>query len=384
MDMNRIHMLMTAALLALVAGCFPIELDVTPQGGLVISRQEGWFLFDPATNAVRKLRDPDHNRPVFARVSPDGQQLLTFAEIEGGQSDYDVVIGPLGGGPAKSLLRVRNPTYALWSPDGKQVAFTRMTTTPHDPDQPEESLELALLSPTGGQVRVLAQQVGPLFRWLPGGRQILFVTNPRGSDATLVDLMRVDVESGEGEPIAKLMAGDDYHLDVSRDGRAAAVCALDVAAIDQEVTRGETPLPRVFELDLKTLAIRKLGPNGCCAKYSPSGKRLLVSGIPESGTEYQPAPLQVVETESGQSTTIATDGLHASAALDGLQAYPGWIDDERVFYFAERSVYGVNGVSLSLMTVRADGAGRRCVQPVIDQFAIDSDVAEANPEPASR
>ena len=51
------RLLIAAALSLGIVGCLPIELDVSPTGQLIITRQEGWFLFDPASGKVTKVRD---------------------------------------------------------------------------------------------------------------------------------------------------------------------------------------------------------------------------------------------------------------------------------------------------------------------------------------
>lgn len=361
------------AVLAALSGCFPIELEVTREGGIIVSRQEGWFLFDPATNAVRKLRDAGDEWPVVAKLSPDGQTLLTVAEVAGGQADFDFVIGPVGGGETRRLLRTRNPTYVLWSPTGSSIALTRMTTSPHEPGASEELLELALLNPQTGEARVVLQEVSPEFRWLPDGRHILILTNPRGGDETLVDLVRLDVETGEAEPLVKVLAADLNHLDVSRDGQTAAICALDVAPLDQDLQRRDPPLPQVHLVELNTRAIRRVETYACFSAFSPSGKRLLVCGLAEGGSGVQPAALEVVDVPSGESVVITENAVPAATPEGDFQAYPGWIDEERIYYFTERAIYGTQSWSLGLMLIQRDGSGARCVQPAIDQFAIEND-----------
>ena len=52
--------------------------------------------------------------------------------------------------------------------------------------------------------------------------------------------------------------------------------------------------------------------------------------------------------------------------LDGAYVYPGWIDDDTVHFLASRPVYGTAGKNLTLITVGADGKGRKDLQTTID------------------
>jgi hypothetical protein len=359
---------------AFLAGCLPLELDVAPQGALVISRQEGWFLFDPASGAVSRLRAAGADLPVFAQVSPDGEQLLTVAEVQGGIGQFDLRIGPVGGEEFRLLLRTRNPTYLRFSPDGSQIALTRMSTKRIEPGQDDEALELVLVHATSGEVRRLAEGVAPLIRWIGAGPELLAVqfvkTTQQGH--RLGDLVRIDATSGNVTPVVRLLVGECGHLDVSADGRQASLCVFAVGPRDSEFTVADFPPQRLFLVDLTTGATRPTDQAARYALFSPDGQSLLVGLPPPNGTLARGTKLLVTDAKGDHPQVLADDLFVAEPIGGESQVYPGWIDDQRVYYFSERLVYGRTGRALSLMTVHRDGTERRCVQPDIDRVASTS------------
>lgn len=378
---RRARRTLLAAALLLTAGCLPVELDVTPEGGLVISRQEGWFLYQPTTGDVTKLRTAGADLPVFARLSPDGRQLLTVAEVAGGTSQFDLRIGPLGGEDSRLLLRTRNPTYLLFSPDGSQIALTRMSTKRHEPGKDEETLELVLVHAASGEVRRLAERTAPLFRWIAPGKELLALQVVRRTeqDHILADLVRIDAASGNAAPLARVLLGEKFHIDLSHDNHSVALCAFDAGPPGTEFEVDDFPPQRLLLLDLATGQIRKPDRNAAYAFYSPDGKSLLVGSPPFSGTLSRGTKLILTDAD-GEHPEILADDLYVTVLAGGAgQVYPGWIDDRRLFYFSERLVYGRAGRSLSLMTLNRDGTERRCVQPEIDRVASAPDNDSAPP-----
>jgi len=66
-------------------------------------------------------------------------------------------------------------------------------------------------------------------------------------------------------------------------------------------------------------------------------------------------------------TTVAADALEsAGEAMNSVKIYPGWVNDDTVHYLSSRPVYGTAGKNLALITVGADGKGRKDLQTAID------------------
>jgi len=68
---------------ALVAGCLPIELSFSPQGSVVILREEGFCVLDRAKGTVKVLYAPKDHKPAFAAYSPSGEQVLAISQALG-------------------------------------------------------------------------------------------------------------------------------------------------------------------------------------------------------------------------------------------------------------------------------------------------------------
>lgn len=354
-------------LLVLLAGCFPIELDVDRQGRLAIARQEGWCLFDPATRTTTVVRVAEGERPVFARFSPDGAHLLTVGEVRGVRGHYDLTLSPLAGGPGRRLARVRHPTYLLYAPDGRRVALTRVAQRTQPPFDSQPLPELVVLDVDSGEPRVLASNVGALFRWEHAGGRIIAVelTARDDHERFLGRLIRIDVHSGEATPLVSVLLGQSYDLDLSADGRRALLCALDVGPL-QHLFPGESEsLQQLFRIDLAGGGLTRTERPAAFARYSPGGQAVLLGGFPVSGPE-----LWTADAELTAYHRVADDLYQGGGIGAGGEAFPGWLDDDRLYYLAARAVYGVDGTSPSLTIVRRDGTERVCVQPLIDAAAI--------------
>lgn len=356
-------------------GCLPVELDVTPDGGLVISRQEGWFLFDPATNAVRKLRDAGADAPVFARVSPDGRSLLTLAEVQGRYSEFDLTVGPIDGGATRRLLRARNPAYVRYSPDGSHIALIRMSVEPQVPERDTEVLELVLVDSASGEARVLGKQVGPQFDWSNDGTHLYAakIIGRTKQHYVEADLVRIDVATGAVTPVARVVSGEGSQFDVAPDSQSAAVCAFAIGPPGEALAEPERPRHRLHIVDLSSGVASTTAVEAACAIYSPDGESMLIAEFPYSGTLTRGTQLLIAAADGGSPRVIAKDA-HVGSPLGGdTPIYPGWIDRDRLFYFSERRVYGTSGRGLALLTMRRDGTDRRNVQSVIDAAASAAD-----------
>ena len=111
--------------LLLLAGCFPIELDVR-DGKLLIPREEGFFVFDPASGKAAKVGGNADGKPVFARFSPDGKEALTVVKGSG-FNEFIFSITPAAGGKGRQIYKAENTAYVLYSPDGANLGLIQMS-----------------------------------------------------------------------------------------------------------------------------------------------------------------------------------------------------------------------------------------------------------------
>jgi len=97
------------------------------------------------------------------RFSPDGAQILFSRDTGGGPALYRV---PVLGGEARKVLD--DADDADFSPDGRQIAFIRLSHTSH-----QSVASVLVASAEGGEVREIARGFGLNHpRWAPDGRTL--------------------------------------------------------------------------------------------------------------------------------------------------------------------------------------------------------------------
>jgi eukaryotic-like serine/threonine-protein kinase len=122
-----------------------------------------------------------------ARFSPDGSSVLFLRDLGTTQALYR--IGLVGGEPRKLA---DDAVEADWSPDGLRIVFVRVRAAP------EKVSALTILDTGSGVETVLAQLpdkdiFGP--RWSPDGRGIAFVRGDTSANASIWQLVLLDVAS---------------------------------------------------------------------------------------------------------------------------------------------------------------------------------------------
>jgi TolB protein len=154
--------------------------------------------------------------------SPDGSQLA-FAQVRGEDDTFEsrLVVRDLATGRERVLLRptAKDPTFvldAVWSPDGRQLAYTSFATTRTDElDVAIYVLDLA----SGNSRRVVGDAVSPA--WSPDGGRIAFTRanlSARGcGDDICADIHVVNAD-GTGDTAIVTGAGSDDGPAWSPDG----------------------------------------------------------------------------------------------------------------------------------------------------------------------
>jgi Tol biopolymer transport system component len=106
----------------------------------------------------------------FPRFSPDGTQILFARPDDSSTSLYRAAVL---GGEARRL--VENATEGDWSPDGKRIAFLRLTS-----EGGQTVSVVAVAGADGSDVREVAKVPGGMRapRWSPDGREIAVVPAP--------------------------------------------------------------------------------------------------------------------------------------------------------------------------------------------------------------
>ena len=99
---TKSSLLLLLALFSLsLSGCFPLALDVNEKGEMLIYRQEGFFIFHPASGKVTPFAAASGRIPVFAKFSPNGKDALLVTDSGGDNYRFD--LAPLAGGQARTI-----------------------------------------------------------------------------------------------------------------------------------------------------------------------------------------------------------------------------------------------------------------------------------------
>lgn len=140
--------------------------------------------------------------------------------------------------------------------------------------------------------------------------------------------------------------------DVSKDGQVLIPRQEGFFVLDP--ANGE--LRRVYE-------VRRVGQGLAYAVFSPKGTRVLV------GEEQQDKlALKVGDVGLEKFVTVAEDTIKSVGSGMGptTAVYPSWLDEDTVLYLAQVAAYGTDGKNLHLVTVGADGKGKKDFQGAIE------------------
>jgi|GEM_PF-2362745 len=356
--------LVTAA--ALFCGCLPIELSVSKDGRVLIPRQEGFCSFDPASGAVKKVYVPKSSKPAMGLFAPDGKSILAVSEASGGGmgSSFAVTVVKTAGGKAKELLKATNLTYARWSPDGGKVAVTRVADKKKAPLE-QQLPELILTAPGEAGHKVLAGNVSKLVRWFPDSKSVLsFQIASKSKETSLYSgqLVKIDIASGQAKPLAQVMGDQKVFFDLSPDGKSVLFTAAESVKVGGKLpAKPKDSETKLFKLDIASGAIAKVADDAIYAIYSPKGTKVLVGqpGNNAVSLKVGSAHLKDLKTIARGVVKGAGDGP-ASADF-----YPSWFDEKTILFLTKHAEYGTAGKNLHLISIGADGRGRKDLQNAI-------------------
>jgi len=357
--------------LLLLASCFPVELDVNENGQLLIVRQEGYFLFDPASGKVRRVRGAVGGKPVYARFSPNGKEMLAVVEAKDGFNEFQFYITPLDGGKERKIYRAQNTVFTRYSPDGKQLAIIRVAKEKKPPLE-DAAPTIDIVDVKTGEKRSMGDNLGHLCHWFSNSRQLLVfkINGKTESDDFRGDLSVLDVTTKRLTPLTSLIGSNQMYFDLSPDDSKVLVTAKAAAKGGQPLDAPQSSDTRLFEIDVATRAIRRVRDEARYAIYSPDGKKVLVGG-PVDGFSFDELKLEIADAALEKFFEVAGNA-HMPMSFGGEGVlFPGWAGNDGISYFVQRVVYGSGTKSVHLVMVGADGKNRRYVQPAIDAKAFE-------------
>lgn len=364
---SRIRLLLVLFVLSITAGCFPVELDVSKDGKLLISRQEGFFTFDPASNKAKKIAEAGEDQPVFARFSPNGKDVLLVSKTAAGYNEFRFSIAPLAGGKSREVFLGKQAAYVLFSPAGDNLAIVQMSEK-DDPEFKDKIPELYLVPTSGGAPKLLGKKLWVFYRWFSDSKRLLVLEvakKHKDKSEYYGNLGILDVGTSKLTPLAAVAVGQEFHIDLSPDNKKALFTAIRAGKLGTDLTAGKEFGQKLFELDVASGAVRATDKEASYAIYSPNGKKVLM-GTPPPGFNFTGSKLEIANADLTGPVAVAEDAYKPMTMGGDGRTFPGWVDDKTVFFFVEKRVYGTSGKSVNLMTVGVDGKGRKNLQPVLE------------------
>jgi serine/threonine-protein kinase len=179
-----------------------------------------WFARDGSTTPSELQVSVD---VLQLALSPDGRRVaLRGGDVRAGVGQ-DLWVGDLERGTVSRLTFDENADHPVWSPDGQRIAYLR-TLRPAGVANPAGGSEIAWkLADGSGETEVLVGAgAGAPQAFSPDGSQLVLA---RWTDASLLDLMIVDVDPpGEPRPLVATPQ-EEYAATISPDGRWIAYSA---------------------------------------------------------------------------------------------------------------------------------------------------------------
>jgi len=294
--------------------------------GLVYAAQSGTGSMQvvPVAGGAERQLTPDSITVDYFELSPDGSQAVV-TDFRGG-SDLDIYVMLSSGGALRLLASVQaSEPRVLWSPDGKQIAFSGVAGGTPDPwivDVATGATKQLLdwdtyeYTPTWGSdasaLYVVSDRdaaFGDLWRVpLDGGAPTRVTTNGR------VDAVKTLLDGGT-RPVVTLLGGEGGRIgigEVMPDGALREIpVATSVDGVAWNTPLGSDSLAVSVEGGLRSMMIsrrdgggRPLGSEGARASYwSRDGKSLLFSTGAGAGRD-----IEVMEVATGTVRRLTNGG----------------------------------------------------------------------------
>jgi hypothetical protein len=355
------------------AGCLPIDLDVNDKGEMLIPRQEGVFLYEWKTGKMTQLPWTGDGNLALARFAPGNDLLLAARVKEGFLGETRVELAPIKGGKPRILFKTSRDISAVQlSPDGTQLAVVQ-----HAGFTEDQMPEIHHVDVKTAAAKVLMQKA-VLIRWLADSKKmVVFKIDEKVKDTSnyLGQLGTLDPADAKLTPLASACVDSHAFMAVAPDGKNAIFTAFLAGPAGAKLDIPKYPTVGVYQFDFanaKVSRLDKLDRKIEYARYSPSGKKVLLVAEQKDTFLSEKRDLIVADTALQDLKTVATNSHMPLVRIGGEDLnFPGWLDEDNLFYFSKISVYGVTGHAIHMNHIGADGKNGRDVQPDIDVAVLE-------------
>lgn len=259
-------------------------------------------------------------------ITPLARAKIVFAaRVEEGIKGI-FVMDDDGTGVIELFTDTRYPTTPRWSPDGKQIVFSRWA----NPNDSQHS-QLVVINADGTNERVLTEantsSHHPVFS--PDGKSVLFLRSRRIKNEVKYSAFVIDLESGKAKELADF--GVSFP-DWSPDGKHIVFSTIPILGrtmknlriMDSEGGRVRTLLP---PLPLGEVLIDRAYP-----KWSPNGKKILYYEYeskfnPKEGFIPQAHRYFIYDLSTKQTKQLHIPKTYRCSSLD-------WMDNGKSIVFS--------------------------------------------------
>src|SRR5262249_34272961 len=136
--------------------------------------------------------------------------------------------------------------------------------------------ELHLVPAKGGGGKVIARNVGVLFRWFGDSRRMLVfeISKKDENSRYFGNIGILDTTTGKITSLAAAAVTQQFFMDLSPDNTKALFTALRTAEAGVNLEKGNDFKAKLCELDIATGNVRKTEREASYAIYSPDGKKV--------------------------------------------------------------------------------------------------------------
>lgn len=357
-----------ALLIAGLAGCFPIDLDMNARGDMLIPRQEGFFLYSPSTGQTKLFHDASDGLPAFARFSPNGTDALLVSEVkEDFSTAMRFALAPLAGGPTRELFKMKQPAAAHFSPDASKLAVVRIGDFSDD-----QMPEIHLADVKAGGAKLLLKKTGHTIRWFADSKRLLMVKvldKDKETRLLTAQLTILDVDGGKETPLANVIADNiTWSLDLSPDNSRVLFTAMKAAPADEKIAapkENEERKTLLFDLNLADKKLRPTGIQAQLVRFSPTGKRVLLTN-PGEGYGLEEMVISIASAGLTDVTPVEKKAYNPMIYYGGGLNLPNFIDDQTIWYLQKKMIFGTAGTAVHMTILNLERMAGRDAQPELD------------------